>query len=74
MHANRTIDIVVTFGQGFDVGGVIGADANAQKVPYPALTGRIECSVQGAVVGGEVEAIKVTMGIYEHKRAATYIV
>jgi len=25
-------------------------------------------------VGGEVETIKVTMGIYEHKRAATYIV
>jgi len=43
-------------------------------VPYPALTGSIECCIQGAVVGCEVETIKVTMGIYEHKRAATYIV
>ena len=74
MHANRTVDVVVTFGQGFDVGGVLDADADTQKVPYPAQTGRIKCSIQGAVVGGEVEAIKVAMGIYEHKRAATYIV
>jgi hypothetical protein len=74
MHADRTVDVVITFSQGFDVGGVIDTDADAQKVPYPALTGRIECSIQGAVVGGEVETIKVTMGIYEHKRAATYIV
>jgi hypothetical protein len=40
-------------------------------VPYSTLTGRIEGGIQRAVMGGEVEAIKVTMGIYEHKRAAT---
>jgi hypothetical protein len=74
MHADRTVHVVITLGQGFYVGGVVNTDANAQKVPYSALTGRIECSIQRAVVGGEVEAIKVTMGIYEHKRAATYIV
>jgi hypothetical protein len=43
-------------------------------VPYPALPGRIKRGIQGAVVGGEVKTIEVTMGIYEHKRAATYIV
>jgi len=74
MHANRTVDIVVTLGQGFDVGGILDADADTQKVPNPTQTGRIECGIQGAVVGGEVEAIKVAMGVYEHKRAATYIV
>jgi hypothetical protein len=74
MHADRTIDIVIALGQGFDVGGVVGTDTDTQEVPYPALAGRIERSIQGAVMGGEVKAIKVTMGIYEHKRAATYIV
>ena len=74
MHADRTIDIVITLSQGFDVGGVIGTHADAQEVPYSALTGRIQCSIQRAVMGGEVEAIKVTMGIYKHKKTATYIV
>ena len=46
MHADRTVDVVITLGQGFDVGGVVDADADAQKVPYPALAGRIECGIQ----------------------------
>jgi hypothetical protein len=74
MHADRTIDIVVALGQGFDIGRVVSTDADTQKVAYPTLAGRIEGGIQRAVMGGEVEAIKVTMGIYEHKRAATYIV
>jgi hypothetical protein len=74
MHANRAVDVVITLGQGFDIGGVVGADTDAQKVAYPALTGRVEGGIQGAIVGSEIEAIKVAMGIYEHKRAATYIV
>ncbi|CAI8951461.1 hypothetical protein EMIT0P218_50085 [Pseudomonas sp. IT-P218] len=36
-------------------------------MPYPALAGRLEGGIQRAVMGGEVKAIKVTMGIYEHK-------
>jgi hypothetical protein len=67
MHADRTIDIVVTLGQGFDIGRVVSADADTQEVPYPTLAGRIQGGIQRAVMGGKVEAIKVTMGIYEHK-------
>jgi hypothetical protein len=74
VHANRTVDIVITLGQGFDVGGVVDTDADTQKVPDSTLAGRVERGIQRAVMGGEVKAIKVTMGIYEHKRAATYIV
>ena len=37
VDAHRTIHIGITLGQGFDIGGVIGADADAQEVPYPAL-------------------------------------
>jgi hypothetical protein len=74
MYADRAIDVVITLSQGFDIGGVVDADTDTQKVPDSALPGRVECSIQGAVVGGEVKAIEVTMGIYEHKRAATYIV
>ena len=74
MDANRAVHVVVTIGQGFDVGGVVGADADAQEVPDPALTSRFQGGVEGAAVRGEVKAIKVAMGIYEHKRAATYIV
>ena len=68
VHADRAIDIVIALGQGFDVGRVVGADTDAQEVPYPTLAGRIQGGIQGAVMGGEVKAIKVTMGIYEHKR------
>ncbi|MNT89042.1 hypothetical protein D3C72_2297010 [compost metagenome] len=67
MHAHRAVDIVIAFGQCLDVGRVVRADSNTQKVPYPALPGSLQGSIQGAVVGGQVEAIKVTMGIYEHK-------
>ncbi|MNS47960.1 hypothetical protein D3C72_805120 [compost metagenome] len=67
VHAHRAVDVVITFGQGFDVGRVVRADTDTQKVPYPALPGGIQGSIQGAVVGGQVEAIEVTMGIYEHK-------
>jgi hypothetical protein len=74
MHAHRTIDIVITFGQGFNVRGVVDADADTQKVTDPAFPGRIKRGIEGAVVGGKVKSIEVTMGIYEHKRAATYIV
>ncbi|MCY1399052.1 hypothetical protein D9M71_141010 [compost metagenome] len=67
VHAHRAVDIVITFGQGLDVGRVVRADTDTQKVPYPTLPGSFQGSIQGALVGGQVKAIKVTMGIYEHK-------
>ena len=74
MHADRAIDVAITLSQGFDISSIIGTHADAQKVPDPACARCVECGIQRAVMGGEVEAIKVTMGIYEHKKTATYIV
>jgi hypothetical protein len=68
MHANRAVDVVITLGQRFDISRVIDADADTQKVPNPALTSGIQSCVQGSVVGCQVKAIKVAMGIYEHKK------
>ncbi len=74
VHTDRAIDVVIALGQGLDVGSVVGTHADAQEMPDPTLAGRIKCSIQRAIMGGEVEAIKMTMGIYEHKKTATYIV
>jgi hypothetical protein len=68
VHAHRAVHVVIFLGQGFDVGSVVDADADTQKVPYPALSGGIKGGIEGAVVGSEIKAIKVTMGIYEHKK------
>jgi hypothetical protein len=46
VHTDRAIDVVITLGQGFDVGRVIGTDADAQKMPDPALASGIESSIQ----------------------------
>ncbi|BBH34635.1 hypothetical protein PBDP_4172 [Pseudomonas sp. St290] len=67
VDTDRAIDIGITFGQCLDVGGVVGADADAQEVTDTPLAGRVQRSIQGAAVGSEVETVKVTMGIYKHK-------
>jgi hypothetical protein len=66
VDTHRTIHIGVAISKGFDVGGVFSADADAQEVPYPALARSFKGGVKGAAVLSEVEAIKVTVGIYEH--------
>src|SRR3546814_19935557 len=48
VHAHRAVDIVITFGQGLDVGRVVRADTDTQKVPYPTLPGSLQGSIQGA--------------------------
>ncbi len=65
MDTHRAVHIGITLGQGFDVGGVFSADTDAQEVPYPTLASGFEGRVEGAAVLGEVEAIKVAMGIYD---------
>ena len=67
MNTHRAVYVGIAISQGFDVGGVVGADANAQEVPYPTLAGSFKGGVEGAAVLGKVEAIKVAMGIYEHR-------
>jgi hypothetical protein len=69
VDTHRTIDVGVAISQGFDVGGVFGADTDTQEVPYPTLAGSLKSGVEGTVVLGEVEAIKVAMGIYEHRKS-----
>jgi hypothetical protein len=46
MYANRTIDVVITLGQGFNVGSIVSTDTDAQKVPDSALASGIECGIQ----------------------------
>ena len=67
MDTDRAIHVGVAISQGFDVGGVLCADTNAQEVTDPALAGRLKGGVEGTAVLGKVEAIKVAMGIYEHR-------
>jgi hypothetical protein len=68
VDAYRAIDIGIPVGQCFDVGSVFGAHADAQEVPYSALARCLKGGIEGAVVLGKVEAIKVAMGIYEHRK------
>jgi hypothetical protein len=68
MDTDRAVNVGIFLGQGFDIGSVVDADADTQEMPNPTLAGRIESSIEGAFVGGKVKAIKVTMGIYEHKK------
>jgi hypothetical protein len=37
-------------------------------VPYSALARCLKGGIEGAAVLGKVEAIKVAMGIYEHRK------
>ena len=46
--------------------GVVTLQKQSQQLDA-TLPGRFQRGIQGAVVGGKVEAIKVAMGIYEHK-------
>ncbi|GLO10090.1 hypothetical protein PPUJ20005_40590 [Pseudomonas putida] len=66
VHTHRAIDIGVLFAQRLHCTGVFGTDANTQKMTDPALTGRLQGSIEGALVGTQVKTVKVAMGIYEH--------
>ena len=71
VHADRTIDIGITLGQGLHVSRIVDTHADAQEVPDPALTRRVERRIQGARMFGEIKTVKVAMGIYKHKKATT---
>ena len=66
MHPHRAVDIGVLFTQGLDRPGVVGTDANAQKMPDPAFARSLQGSIERALVGTQVKTVKVAMGIYEH--------
>ena len=69
VHAHRTVHIGITLGQGFDIGRVVSADANAQKMPHPAITRRLQGGVQRTVVGTQIKAIKMAVGVNEHRKS-----
>jgi hypothetical protein len=68
VDTHRAVYVGITVRQGLDVGGVVGTDADTQEVPYPTLASGLQRCIQGAVVLGEVETIKVAMGVYEHRK------
>jgi hypothetical protein len=66
MNAHRAINVVVSFSQRLDRPGVISADANAEKVSDTPVTCRLKGSIQRSGMLGEVQAVKVAVGIYKH--------
>ncbi|GFM64521.1 hypothetical protein PSCICJ_06390 [Pseudomonas cichorii] len=74
VNAHRAVHVVITLGQGFYSAGIVGTDANAQKMPDTSATRRFKGSVQRAIVLGEVKAVEVAMGIYKHGQRDNYIV
>jgi len=68
VHADRTVDVGIAFGQGFYISRILGADADTEEVPDATLTRSVKGRIKGSVVLGKIEAVKMTMGIYEHKR------
>lgn len=66
VYTDGTVDIDVTLGQRFDRRRVVGADPYAQEVSDPSRSGSIERCIERPVMGGQVESVKVTVGIYQH--------
>ncbi|MNE43776.1 hypothetical protein D3C80_1379700 [compost metagenome] len=66
MNPHRTVDIAVALAEVLDRLGVVGTDADTQKVTDTSRPGRLEGGIQGVLVRGKVETIEVTMGIYKH--------
>ncbi|GAO91959.1 hypothetical protein PSA5_04600 [Pseudomonas syringae pv. actinidiae] len=74
MNADRAVDIGIAIGKRLDRTGVVGTDADAQKMPDTSTPRCLKGCIQGAVVLGEIETIEVTMGIYKHGLKNNYIV
>ena len=70
MHPHRAIHIGVLLAQRFDGSGVLGAHPDTQKMPDTPLPGGLQRRIEGALVGTEVQTIKMAMGIYEHGMTA----
>jgi hypothetical protein len=71
VHAHRAIDIGVLLAQRLHCPGIFGADTDTQKMPDPALAGRLQGGIEGALMGTEVKTVEVAMRIYEHGRRHT---
>ncbi|BCA30062.1 hypothetical protein PtoMrB4_40390 [Metapseudomonas otitidis] len=66
VYADRAVHITVAVGQGLHCGSVIGAHANAEELPNAPGARRIERCIEGAAMGSQVKAIKMTMRVDQH--------
>ncbi len=66
MHADRAIDIRVALGQRLYRSGIVGTDANAEKMPDAALARSLQRGIEGALMSGKIEPIEMTVRIYQH--------
>ncbi len=60
------VDISVALGDRLDRGGIVGADADTEKMPDATVARRLQGGIERAVMLRQVESIEVAMGIYEH--------
>jgi hypothetical protein len=60
------VDISVALGDRLDRGGIVGADADTEKMPDATIARRLQGGIERAVMLRQVESIEVAMGIYEH--------
>ncbi|MCY1293026.1 hypothetical protein D9M70_422710 [compost metagenome] len=61
MDAHRAIHVLVAFGECLDGGSVVGTHADAEEVADAAGARGVQCSIQGAAMSRQVQAIKVAM-------------
>ncbi|MCY1546912.1 hypothetical protein D9M68_829370 [compost metagenome] len=62
----RTVDIGITLGQAFDRRGVVGANADTEKMANATRSRSAQRRIERAVVRGKIEAIEVAVGIDKH--------
>lgn len=66
VNADGAVHVVVTLGEGLHRRRVVGAHANAEELTDTTSTGGVEGSIKGAIMGGQVEAVQVAMGVDQH--------
>ena len=68
MHAYRRVDAVKPLGNRGNPRRLVQVDADTQHTADACLPGRSNGGLKAAVVGAQVEAIQVTMGVDQHDK------
>jgi hypothetical protein len=66
VHAHRAIDIGVTLSQTFNLRSIVSTNPDAEEMTNAARARSIECRIERTAMGGEIETVKVTVGINQH--------
>lgn len=66
MHTHRAVDVGIALRQRLDCPGVVGADADTQEVLHTTGAGGSQRRIEGTIVGRQVEAVEVAVGINQH--------